>query len=504
MKTRSLSSRAAWVGAAKLTAFILSISLPLVVVRRLSQVEFGLYKQVFMVIGSANTLLPLGFAWNLMYFLPRERERRGAVIINVFLYNFTAGAIACLVLVLKPDLVAVLCGSPQLERYSALMGVVALLWITSSFLEIAALASQDLKRAGIFIVATQLSKTLLMVGAVWFIGTVKSLIVAAGIQAMFQFVVLWKYLSTRFPGFWREFDWKLMRTQISYSLPIGAAALLISMQTDLHSYFVSHRFGPSAFAIYAIGCFELPLIGILTESVSSVAMPQISLLQKEARHRDIIVLTANALRKLSAVYFPLYGLLMITGSQFIAFLFTSRYVSAWPIFAINLTVLPFCGLMLDPLCRGFAHVRFFVLWLRILVTVFLLVGLWFATMWFGMLGAITTVVIAVLAEKLVTATKMARVLGVKLDDLGLLHDVGKLAIASAIAAAVTAVLHSQLAGQKPLVVLAGCGTLFFVVYIVAVFLLGIPRVEERNVVLNVLSRARHSWQPQAATAPSAD
>ena len=327
-----------------------------------------------------------------MYFLPRERERPGAVVINVFLYNFTAGVIACLVLVLRPDLVAVLCGSPQLERYSALMGVVALLWITSGFLEIAALASQDLKRAGIFIVATQLSKTLLMVGAVWFIGTVKSLIVAAGIQALFQFVVLWKYLSTRFPGFWREFDWKLMRTQISYSFPIGAAALLVSMQPDLHSYFVSHRFGPSAFAIYAIGCFELPLIGILTESVSSVAIPQISLPQKEARHRDIIVLTANALRNLSAVYFPLYGLLMITGSQFIAFLFTSRYASAWPIFAINLTVLPFCGLMLDPLCRGFAHVRFFVLWLRILVTVLLLVGLWFATTWFGMVGAITTVV----------------------------------------------------------------------------------------------------------------
>ena len=99
---------------------------------------------------------------------------------------------------------------------------------------------------------------------------------------------------------------------------------------------------------------------------------------------------------------------------------------------------------------------------------------------------------------------MAWVLGVKLDDVGLLHDVGKLAIASAIAAAVTAVLDSQLAAQKPLVVLAGCGTLFFVVYIVAVFLLGIPRVEERNVVLNVLSRVRHSWQTQPAAAPSAD
>ena len=46
--------------------------LPLILVRQMSQTEFGLYKQAFLVAGTVVTIFPLGFAMSAFYFLPRE------------------------------------------------------------------------------------------------------------------------------------------------------------------------------------------------------------------------------------------------------------------------------------------------------------------------------------------------------------------------------------------------------------------------------------------------
>ncbi|HEU0252382.1 MAG TPA: hypothetical protein VFR12_05070, partial [Pyrinomonadaceae bacterium] len=63
----SLTVRALWLLIAKILAFSLSILLPLLLVRRLSQSEFGLYKQAFLVVGSGVALLPLGFQMSAFY-----------------------------------------------------------------------------------------------------------------------------------------------------------------------------------------------------------------------------------------------------------------------------------------------------------------------------------------------------------------------------------------------------------------------------------------------------
>src|SRR4028118_890410 len=78
-KDSSLTVRAAWIMSARTAAFVLSFALPLLLVRRLDQTSFGLYKQVFLLVGTAVNVLPLGFHMSAYYFLPRETERRGGV-----------------------------------------------------------------------------------------------------------------------------------------------------------------------------------------------------------------------------------------------------------------------------------------------------------------------------------------------------------------------------------------------------------------------------------------
>ena len=100
----SLTARALWLLIAKILAFAFSIALPLLLVRRLSQEEFGLYKQAFLVVGSAITLLPLGFQMSAFYFLPREKDRQGQIVLNILLFHLVMASLGALVLLLFPRL----------------------------------------------------------------------------------------------------------------------------------------------------------------------------------------------------------------------------------------------------------------------------------------------------------------------------------------------------------------------------------------------------------------
>jgi O-antigen/teichoic acid export membrane protein len=205
-------------------------------------------------------------------------------------------------------------------------------------------------------------------------------------------------------------------------------------------------------------------------------------LQHQNDTREIIQLMARAMRKLAAVYFPVYALLIVVAHEFIGFLFTRRYLASVPVFRINLTLLLLGVLLLDPLFRAYAEQRFFLIRLRVVLCVLLTAGLWFGIARFGLVGAISTVVLVGVTERVVMAVRFGRILGVSRRDLVLLKDIGKLALAAAAAGLVAEGVRLLLRGAKPLVVLMVCGVVFSLVYLGAVLLAGILTPEEKDLV----------------------
>ncbi len=134
-QSHSLTTRAFLLMFAKGTAYILGFALPLLLVRRLNQYEFGLYKQVFLIVSTALTVLPLGFSLSAYYFLPREHdERKSSIVFNVLCFNVFIGGLAFALLVLRPTLLGSLFRSAELTAYAPLVGLVILLWMTALFL----------------------------------------------------------------------------------------------------------------------------------------------------------------------------------------------------------------------------------------------------------------------------------------------------------------------------------------------------------------------------------
>jgi len=482
----SLIIDTAWLLAARTVSFIVSLALPLFLVRHLDQVEFGLYKQAFLIANSAITMVPLGFGMSALYFLPREPEKQGRTVLNILIFNLVAGGLVCFALMVRPSIVQLIFGGPEMVPYAAGLGLLILFWTAASSFDTIAIACQDMKAASVIIIFIQLTRTAFVLAAGVFLGSVHALVWAAVIQGVCQTIGLVLFLKFRFPGFWRHFDAALMRRQLSYALPLGAAGLLYVLQVDLHNYVVSNRFGPALFAVYGIGTAQLPLVNMLYEAATSVLIPRISVLQRNHENREIVLQLARAMRKLAAAYLPIYALLLVVGPEFIRFLFTDRYLSSWPVFATNLTLLPLSIILMDPLYRAYAEQRYFLIRVRMVLVVLVLLLLWIGTAYFGLVGAIAAVVVVNCAERMVMGIRFGRVLGVTRSDLSLTKDMGKLGVASAAGAVVAAVIRANMLSARPLVILLVCGAAFSMVYILAILLLRVPSLEEKRQVLDRL------------------
>lgn len=484
----SLSAQAVWLLGAKTFGFAMTVALPLVLVRGMSQEEFGLYKQVFLIVTTAVSILPLGFGMSAFYFLPREPRRQGSIVINILAFHALVGLAVAAFIFARPDLLAWVFNSPELAVHARSIAVVVLVWTLASFLEIIPVALQDVRASTGFIVASQFSKTLLLLIAALAVGTVDAIITAAIVQGALQIVVMCWYLHARFPRFWKAFDRSLLHSQATYALPLGGSSLMIKLQQDLHHMFVSNAFGPAAYAIYAVGCFKVPLIGILRESVGSVVLLRINELESRNEKRRILELVATAARRLAVVYFPAYALLMVTAPLLITVLFTKVYAESWTIFAIAITTTPFGVIVLDPVTRANEH-RYFFLRLRTALLVAQTAVLWFYTGALGLDGVIAAVVAFGLLGWAITVHRMAHLLEFRRSDLRLFAALPRIAGAAAAAAAGTIVLQAYTTGLADWAELLVSAMVFGVLYLAIAVQLGEVLPEQLSSLFAEVKRA---------------
>src|SRR5262249_7716765 len=99
----SLSKRAALLAIAKVAGYALTLPLPLVLVRVLSQADFGLYKQAFQVITTMLARLGLQVSISIYYFLPRYPDRKPHVVMNVLIFYAMLGGLTALLFALYPQ-----------------------------------------------------------------------------------------------------------------------------------------------------------------------------------------------------------------------------------------------------------------------------------------------------------------------------------------------------------------------------------------------------------------
>jgi O-antigen/teichoic acid export membrane protein len=208
----------------------------------------------------------------------------------------------------------------------------------------------------------------------------------------------------------------LLKRHLAYALPFALAVSIETLQNNLHMYVVSYHFDAATFAIYSVGCLQIPLVDFMMTSTSSVMMVKMSEDLREGRSQDALELWLDTTRKLMLVFAPLVGGLMVLAGVLITLLFTANYAASTPLFMVWTTSMLFAAIMTDSVLRVHADTRFLVVLnlLRLLVVALAIVP--FLTR-FGLMGAVLVTLLATLLAKWVALVRVSSILRCRLTQV---------------------------------------------------------------------------------------
>ncbi len=392
----SLFGAAALLMTGRTVAFTATFLTPVVLARCFTPGEFGTYKQLFLVFATLYPVAQFGMAESLFYFLPSAREGAGHYVANSTALLTTTGLAATAALLAGSGEIARWLGNPSLAQYMPLIGVFLLLMLGSAGLEIAMTARESYRRAATVYAAGDLLRGACLVVPALLFRRLDLVLGSVVVYAAF--------------GATLRIDRPRLAQQLAYGVPFGLAVVLEIAQANYHQYAVAHYFDAATFAIYAVGCQQIPFVDFVATSAGSVMMVRFAQAREAGRHDLALDIWRETTRKLALLFFPMVAVLLVCARELIVTLFTERYAASVTVFQISLATIALSAFSTDAMLRSYAQTRFLMaLYALKLALVAALVGPCLTA--FGLPGAILATAIALALSKMIALVRMARLFG---------------------------------------------------------------------------------------------
>lgn len=391
--------------------FIATFFIPVVLVRVLDVAEFGTYKQLFLLFATIFPLAQIGMAESLFYFLPSAERRGRSFLVNATLGLAASGLVCLLVLTAGRSLLASWMSNPRLAEYVPLIGVYLLFMLVSAVLEIALVSRGRYGTAALTYVGSDVARAALMLMPALLLGSLRWLIYGAVAFATMRVLATLGYLRAAAPG--QEAlrpSRRLMRAQLAYTMPFQLAVVFEILQANVHHYAVSYTFDAATYAIYAVGCLQIPLVEFAASSAGNVLMVGMGGALKDGDRESAREIWAGTTRKLALLLAPATVVLLVAGPDLIPFLFTERYAASVPIFMVWTVAVILGVIQTDAALRTYAEVRFLLV--MNLARLALIAGsIYWAVSALGLVGAVAVTVAGTLVAKGLALGRLRRCLG---------------------------------------------------------------------------------------------
>jgi O-antigen/teichoic acid export membrane protein len=383
--------------AGRIAGFVAAFITPLILVRIFDLDTFGTYKQWFLLYITLLTITQIGMSESLLYFLPKADGAAGRYVMNSMLFLAGAGAVAAVMLVINAQAIARWMNNPSLEPLIPLLGWYLLLMQASIGLETVMIARGCYRSAAIAYAATDVTRALFLIAPVLVVSSLQALLYGAVAFALLRLAFTVRYFWSTFGSGLRP-DAACLSRQLVYALPFALAVVAHVAQENLHQYAVSGIFDTATFAVYSVGCLQIPVVDLVATTVCNVMMVGMTNAIHDGREAEVIDLWHQAVRKLALVFFPLTGVLLVAARDLIVMLFTESYAASVPIFMVGVTAILFASIPIDGLLRVYArtNVLLVINLVRLAIIAILIRG---AIGAFGLVGAVLVTVLALAIGK---------------------------------------------------------------------------------------------------------
>ena len=383
-----------------------TFAIGIILARLFDPAVFGVYKQFFLVFATLYGVLQLGMAESLYYFIPRAPERTGRYVANAIGALLAVGGLCTLALYLaRPALADWM--NEELASYALPLGLFLTFSLASTVLEIMMVSRKQHLQAAVTYAISDFVKTALFVAPALLVGSLRAVFygaaIFAGLRLAATIVTVWRQWGREF-----RIDAALLREQLAYALPFAVAVGIEVILINYHQYVVASTFTAATFAVYAVGCMQIPLYDLIIGSTVNVLMVRMA---DAPRGREALALWHDTITRLAFLMFPLTAVLVAGASDLIIGLFTQTYAGSVPIFIVwVLTMVPGV-LAVDAVLRVYAQTKFLLIMnvVRFVCVAGLITA--FLTS-FGLTGAVLVTLVAVVVTKVLGAARIASLMGV--------------------------------------------------------------------------------------------
>jgi O-antigen/teichoic acid export membrane protein len=473
---RTLTYQAGLLTLSRAVGQVLNALAGILVVRWLAQFDYGTYRQLILIFSTLLVLGDIGFSQSLYHFISRQRENAGqylgqaVIAVAIMASLLTAGLLAF------SGPVARFFGNPQIASAMGLLAAYVSLSMLAQLLEAALITLERIGTASASLGIFEPLKFALILAALWRNGTVVALLWAMVIATTLRLIFMMYQLrdSIRL-SIARQFS-----EQFRYAMSLWLPGSLNIAGIYAHQYIVGYYSNPAEYALYAVACFQVPLMGILSTSVGEVLLVRTTKHNSEGRREEIYRVWLNACRKSLLIFLPVTVGLAVLAKPLITLLFTERYAGSVPLFVLLILGLPFSGVFQDAVFRAYAAMRtysFFYVLRAVLSIGFGVAGVKLL----GLRGVALSTLATLAIVNLWQLVKVADLLKVSFTKVLGWRDIGKILLASAAAALPAAACARWLAA--PVAALAVGLPLFGAVYLAMTLKLGLFSREETRTLL---------------------
>lgn len=458
---RRLTTQAGLLTTSRALGQLLNALVAFVLVRKLTQVDYGTFRQVYLL---SITLYAteLGLVESLYFFVPRFPERRAIFLRQTVAIIGTLQIVAGGLMVAFRQSFARFFENPQLASYMALVAVYAGLTVVTRMWEVELVAEKRISFAALVGLGFETLKVVLMFVALAVSAGIRSLLWALAAAAVLKFAGFMLFLGREFRWFVDAGSLRAGAPQFGYAMALWIPGLLnggIALQSP--QYIVAHYFDPAQYAIYAVACFQLPFVGILSNSIAEVMLVRATEYYSQGSLVDLYDLWIGGCKKALLLYIGVIGVVVAFAKPIITVLFTSRYDASVQLFAIMSLGLVFNAIFQDCIFRACSAMKtyaFFYLLRATLSVVLAIVGL---KLW-GLWGVAVSTVVAPAIVNLLQLLPIGGLLKVSLGRVLPWLDIGKMLLAASLAALVARLTLHDLV--SPLAELITGLTLYGIVY----------------------------------------
>lgn len=347
-----VGSNAVKLTAAKFITMGIGLVSSMLLARFRSLTEYGTYSQMMMAVSLVTSLIMLGLPNSINYFLSKAKsddERSGFLSVYYTLSTVLSILVGVVLVALTP-LLEIYFKNELISTFWYFLATYPWTRVIMSGAENLLIAYNKSNMLMVFKVANSISLLAIILIIQLFGGTfTQYIILFLGVEAAFT---LWTYfIAKRNAKKLRiSLDKELIKTIFKFSLPIGFASVVGTLNIELDKLVITSVFSTEELAIYTNASKELP-VSIIASSITAVLLPQVVRLMHNDKKEEAVNLWKSATTISFAIISFIAAACFVFAPEVIDVMYSAKYLPGVSVFRVYCVVLlcrcTYFGLMLN-------------------------------------------------------------------------------------------------------------------------------------------------------------